>query len=96
MIARSAISRQAQRALRQSCQQSRGYAAAAASFQYQTADSNGIKIASRDIAGPVSTVALVSRAGTRYETWPGLADALDRYAFRVRRSRHKHMRCARG
>lgn len=85
MIARSAISRQAQRAVRQSWTQStRGYAAASGSFQYQTADSNGIKIASRDIAGPVSTVALVSRAGTRYETWPGLAEALDRYAFRVR------------
>ncbi|KAF2207773.1 hypothetical protein CERZMDRAFT_62517 [Cercospora zeae-maydis SCOH1-5] len=83
MIARSAISRQTQRALRQSWTQStRGYAAASASFQYQTAESNGIKIASRDIAGPVSTVALVSRAGTRYETWPGLAEALDRYAFR--------------
>jgi ubiquinol-cytochrome c reductase core subunit 2 len=86
MIARSAVSRQVQRTLRQSCQQpTRGYAAASSSFQYQSADSNGIKIASRDIAGPVSTVAIVSRAGTRYETWPGLAEALDRYAFRVRR-----------
>ncbi|KXT04761.1 hypothetical protein AC578_9745 [Pseudocercospora eumusae] len=82
MIARSAIARRAQRAVRQASQHSRGYAAAAGTFQYQHADSNGIKIASRDQAGPVSTVAIVAKAGTRYETWPGLSEALDRYAFK--------------
>lgn len=83
MIARSAISRTAQRALRQFTTQSRGYAAASGSFQYQQSDSAGIKIASRDQAGPVATVAIVAKAGTRYESWPGLSEALDRYAFKV-------------
>ncbi|CAK3878243.1 Cytochrome b-c1 complex subunit 2, mitochondrial [Lecanosticta acicola] len=85
MIARSAIQRQTQRALRQSWNQStRGYAATTSgSLQYQQGDSNGIKFASRDNAGVVSSVALVSKAGTRYQTLPGLAEALVRYAFRT-------------
>lgn len=84
MIARSAISRQAQRAARQSWQQSRNYAAATGSLAYQTGDANGIKVASRDQPGAVSTLALVTKAGTRYEPVPGLAEALQRYAFKVR------------
>lgn len=63
----------------------RNYAATSGSFAYQTADANGIKVASRDQAGPVTTVALVAKAGTRYEFVPGLAEALDRYSFKVRR-----------
>lgn len=89
MIARSAIQRQAQRALAQSWQQpARGYAAASAggSLQYQQGDSSGLKYASRDNSGAVSTVALVSKAGTRYQNRPGLTEALQRYAFRVRRA----------
>ncbi|KAK4630975.1 Cytochrome b-c1 complex subunit 2, mitochondrial [Fulvia fulva] len=82
MIARSAISRQAQRAARQSWQQSRNYAAATGSLAYQTGDANGIKVASRDQPGAVSTLALVTKAGTRYEPVPGLAEALQRYAFK--------------
>jgi ubiquinol-cytochrome c reductase core subunit 2 len=88
MLSRSAISRQAQRALR--CAQStRGYAAASGSFQYQTSDANGLKVASRDQAGPVTTLALVAKAGTRYEFVPGLAEGLERYAFKVGRARDK-------
>lgn len=87
MIARTALQRQAQRVVRQSWHQStRGYASASAgaSLQYQQGDASGLKFASRDNSGAVSTVALVSKAGTRYQTLPGLAEALDRYAFRVR------------
>ena len=80
MIARSAISRQAQRAVRQAWQQSRNYAAATGSLAYETGSANGIKVASRDQPGAVSTLALVSKAGTRYEPVPGLAEALQRYA----------------
>lgn len=88
MIARSALQRHAHRALRfSSPQATRGYASASGSLQYQQGDSNGIKFASRDNAGAVSSIALVSKAGTRYQTLPGLAEALDRYAFRVRRRR---------
>lgn len=85
MISRAAIQRQAQRALRQSWQQSaRGYASpASGSLAYQQGDANGVKYAGRDYAGPVTTLALVSKAGTRHQSLPGLAEALERYAFRV-------------
>ena len=81
MLARSAL-RTTQRVSRQ---QTRGLAApASGSFQYTTEDVNGIKTASRDIPGPVSTLALVSQAGTRFQPLPGLAEGLERYAFKVR------------
>jgi hypothetical protein len=54
------------------------------SFQYQTGEAKGIKIAAREIPGAVATVALVSHAGTRFQPLPGLAEGLDRYAFKVR------------
>lgn len=81
MLSRSAIGR----AARQSWQQQRrGLAApASGSFQYQTGEAQGVKFASRDIPGPVGTLAIVSQAGTRYQTAPGLTEALERYAFKV-------------
>lgn len=86
MISRSALGRATQRAARQSWQQPRrGLAApASGSFQYATGEANGIKIASRDIPGPVGNVALVSQAGTRFQPLPGLAEGLERFAFKVR------------
>lgn len=83
MLSRTALAR---RALRQ-CQPTnrRGLAApASGSFQYQTGDAEGIKYASRDIPGPVTSLALVSKAGTRFESLPGLAESLQRYAFKVK------------
>nr|POF11458.1 cytochrome b-c1 complex subunit 2, mitochondrial [Quercus suber] len=86
MLSRSAISRQAPRAVRRACQQPtnrRGLAApASGSFQYSIGEAQGIKVASRDIPGPVATLSIVSQAGTRYQTLPGLAAALNRYAFK--------------
>ena len=86
MLSRSALGRATQRAARQSWQQSkRGLAApASGSFQYATGEANGIKIASRDIPGAVGNVALVSQAGTRFQPLPGLAEGLERFAFKVR------------
>lgn len=87
MLSRSAIARQTQRAVRCSWQHQsrRGLAApASGSFSYETADAQGIKIASRDQAGPVSTIAIVAKAGTRYSPLPGLTEGLTRYAFKVR------------
>lgn len=88
MLSRSAIGRQAQRVARRSWQQPtnrRGLAApASGSFQYETGDAQGIKLASRDMAGPTTTLALVSKAGTRYQPLPGLTEGLERFAFRVR------------
>jgi len=89
MFPRSAVSRRAQRAVRQAWQQqSRGFAEpASGSFQYQTGEAQGIKIAARDFQGPVTSVAIVSRAGTRFQPLPGLSEALKLYAFKVRRQR---------
>jgi ubiquinol-cytochrome c reductase core subunit 2 len=66
--------------------QRRGLAApASGSFQYQAGDAAGVKFASRDYAGATTTLALVARAGTRYQPLPGLTEALQHFAFRVRR-----------
>ncbi|KAK3706506.1 ubiquinol-cytochrome c reductase core subunit 1 [Vermiconidia calcicola] len=84
MLSRAAIGRQAQRAARRSWQQqTRGLAEpASGSFQYQTGEANGVKFASRDIPGPVASLAIVAKAGTRFEPIPGLAEGLDRIAFK--------------
>lgn len=85
MVPRTALGRQAQRAARQSWQQQRrGLAApASGSFQYETGEANGIKFASRDIPGPVVTLAIVAQAGTRFQSFPGMAEGMNRYAFKV-------------
>ncbi|KAI9823328.1 MAG: ubiquinol-cytochrome c reductase core subunit 1 [Thelocarpon impressellum] len=63
--------------------QRRGFAAVASgSFQYGTGDAAGVKIASRDLTGPTTTLALVAKAGTRYQTLPGLSDGLEKFAFK--------------
>lgn len=88
MLSRSAVPQRAQRAVRQAWQQqSRGLAEpASGSFQYATGEAQGIKIAARDFQGPVASVAIVSRAGTRFQALPGLAEGLKWYAFKVRKS----------
>lgn len=92
MISRSAIGRNAQLALRgQCCAKSaplnrRGLAAVSTgstSFSYETADVGGVKVASRDVAGPTTKLAVVAKAGTRYQPLPGLTIGLEQYAFKV-------------
>jgi len=62
----------------------RGLAAAASgSFQYQTGDASGIKYASRDLSGPTTTLAVIAKAGTRFQPYPGYSDALEKFAFKV-------------
>ena len=87
MLSRSAVPRQAYRAAHQAWQcQKRGFAEpASGSFQYTTGEAQGIKFAAREFQGPVTSLALVSRAGTRFQPLPGLAEGLDRYAFKVSR-----------
>ncbi|OCK95523.1 LuxS/MPP-like metallohydrolase [Cenococcum geophilum 1.58] len=86
MLSRSSVCRGAQRAFRRQCAQPvqrRGLAApASGSFQYQIDDAKGVKFASRDLSGPTTTLALVSRAGTRYQLLPGLTEGLEKFAFR--------------
>ncbi|KAF2788906.1 LuxS/MPP-like metallohydrolase [Melanomma pulvis-pyrius CBS 109.77] len=86
MFPRSTACRGAQRALRPRAvlpPQRRGLAApASGSFQYQAGDAKGVKFASRDLAGQTTTLALVARAGTRYQPLPGLTEGLEKFAFR--------------
>jgi ubiquinol-cytochrome c reductase core subunit 2 len=95
MISRSAIGRNAQLALRRQCcvtpSNSRGLAAASSgstSFSYETADVAGIKVASRDVSGPTTKLAIIAKAGTRYQTLPGLTAGLEQFAFKVRSRYH--------
>ena len=64
--------------------QRRGLAAVASgSFSYETGSADGVKFASRDLAGPTTTLAVVAKAGTRYQALPGFADGLEKFAFKV-------------
>lgn len=90
MISRSAIGSNAQLALRrQFCvkpSNRRGLAASisgSTSFAYETSDAAGIKVASRDVAGPTTKLAVVAKAGTRYQSAPGLTSGLEQFAFKV-------------
>jgi hypothetical protein len=91
MISRTAIGRSGQVALRrQSCVKPtnrRGLAAVSTgstSFSYESADVDGVKTASRDVAGPTTKLAVVAKAGTRYQSLPGLTVGLEGFAFKVR------------
>jgi hypothetical protein len=68
-------------------------APASGSFAYQTGDAAGTKYASRDLTGPTTTLALVSKAGTRFQTLPGLTEGLEKFAFRVRNIQHCAFTC---
>jgi len=93
MLSRPAIGRQAQRVVSRQWQQPaarRGLASpASGSFQYESGNANGIKVASRDMAGPTTQLALVSQAGTRFEPLPGLTIGLEAFAFKVGHSRSR-------
>src|SRR6478735_4924377 len=87
MISRSSLARTAQQAARQSCRvQRRTYAAAASTGSYETSDASGLKIASRDSHGPTTKLAVVAKAGTRYQPLPGLTAGLAEFAFKVRKT----------
>lgn len=59
-------------------------AAASGSFSYETGDAAGVKVASRDIPGPTTHLAVVAKAGTRYEPLPGFSEGLEKFSFKVR------------
>ena len=88
MISRARLGRNAQLALRRPVAvqptNRRGLAAAASgSFSYEAGEAGGVKFASRDLAGPTTTLAVVAKAGTRYQVLPGFADGLEKFAFKV-------------
>jgi hypothetical protein len=88
MISRSAVSRAGQLALRrQSCAQaqSRGFAAAASSpAAFEPTEVSGVAVVAKDAHGPSTKLAIVAKAGTRYQPAPGLTAGLEAFAFKVR------------
>ncbi|KAH0565620.1 hypothetical protein GP486_000978 [Trichoglossum hirsutum] len=83
MISRSSIRHLTFKRCRYQPANRRGLAAAASgNFKFQTGEAAGIKIASRDLSGPTTTLALVAKAGTRYQTLPGVADGLEKFAYK--------------
>ncbi|KAH8878986.1 ubiquinol-cytochrome C reductase complex CORE protein 2 precursor [Thozetella sp. PMI_491] len=94
MLSRSALTRGSQAALRRPVGKlsQRGFAAATASgptsASYEPTSIAGVKVASRDDNGPVTRLAIVAKAGTRYEPLPGLTVGLEEFAFKntVKRS----------
>lgn len=88
MISRSALSRGSQQALRRAGAAKtvqRGFAAAASEkASYEPTTIAGLKVASRDDHGPVTRLAVVAKAGTRYEPLPGLTVGLEEFAFKAR------------
>ncbi|KAF2672038.1 LuxS/MPP-like metallohydrolase [Microthyrium microscopicum] len=65
------------------CTQRRSYAAASsASVNYEASEAAGTKLISKNIPGPTSTLALVAKAGTRYQWLPGLSEGLANFAFK--------------
>ncbi|KAL4959877.1 ubiquinol--cytochrome-c reductase subunit 2 [Aspergillus stella-maris] len=80
MLSRSAVSRNAPRALKSASR--RGMASAATpGLQYDVSESAGVKVANREPVGVTGTLALVAKAGTRYQPFPGFSDALELFAF---------------
>lgn len=90
MIPRTSISRAAQRVLRSQCSKRPSDCRTLASakspgFNYETGEVDGVKFASRDLPGPTTQLAVVARAGTRFQLYPGFAEGLEKYAFKVSR-----------
>ncbi|KAL8856433.1 MAG: hypothetical protein Q9178_007003 [Gyalolechia marmorata] len=91
MVPRASFARATQRALRPQCSRTPNNRRTLASvksagYSYETGEVNGIKFASRDIPGPTTQLALVARAGTRFQVLPGFAEGLEKFAFK---STHK-------
>ncbi|GKT86600.1 LOW QUALITY PROTEIN: cytochrome B-C1 complex subunit 2 [Colletotrichum tofieldiae] len=87
MISRPSLTRPAQQALRHSsCARTisgrRFASAAAGSGAFETSDVGGVKVAARDSQGPTTKLAIVAKAGTRYQPLPGLAAGLESFAFK--------------
>ncbi len=90
MISRSVVARGSHLAFgRQGCAvaQRRGFAAVApsgsTSSSFEAADIAGIKVASRDAHSATTKLAIVAKAGTRYQPLPGLTVGLEEFAFKV-------------
>lgn len=86
MISRSSLARGGQLALRgqSSAQfaQRRSFVASAIASSYEQTDIAGVKVASREPQGPTTRLAVIAKAGTRYQPLPGLTVGLEEFAFK--------------
>lgn len=92
MITRATLARNGQRALQwQTIKNNKRCLATAASgsFSYETGDAGGVKFASRDLPGPTTHLAVVAKAGTRYQPLPGFSEGLEKFSFKVYFSLHR-------
>lgn len=71
-------------------------ASGSTSFSYESTDVSGVKVASRDVAGPTTKLAVVAKAGTRYQLLPGLTAGLEQFAFKVRYGGRRQLGIAAG
>ncbi|TGZ85709.1 LuxS/MPP-like metallohydrolase [Ascodesmis nigricans] len=83
MFARSKIARGIPQCCTKIAPQSRGLAAQASSpFHYTVAEAGGVKTAARDDGAPTTSLAVVVRGGSRYQSAPGAAHGLAQFAFK--------------
>ncbi|ODQ53188.1 LuxS/MPP-like metallohydrolase [Saitoella complicata NRRL Y-17804] len=52
------------------------------SFSYNVADVNGLKVATRDDGLPTTALSVVIKGGSRYQSTPGVAHALEKFGFK--------------
>ena len=87
MLSRSNFTKNAPRALQLQKQCSvvgrRSMASATSGFQFNASETAGVKLANREVGGPTGSLALVAKAGARYQPLPGFSDALEQFAFKV-------------
>ncbi|KAK9467199.1 Metalloenzyme, LuxS/M16 peptidase-like protein [Lipomyces arxii] len=65
----------------------RSMASSASDLGFESTVVDGIKIAAKEVAGPITTLSFVIKAGSRYSTVPGVAHALQRFAFQNTKAR---------
>ncbi|KAL1958357.1 hypothetical protein VTO42DRAFT_4674 [Malbranchea cinnamomea] len=83
MLSRSGFGRNAAQAISRQCfGQARRGMATAKGFEYEASEAAGVKLATRDIPGPTTTLSVIAKAGSRYQPLPGFSDALAKFAFK--------------
>jgi ubiquinol-cytochrome c reductase core subunit 2 len=60
---------------------------------FEATEIAGLKVASKDAGGPTTRLAIVAKAGTRYQPLPGLTVGLEGFAFKVRLELGWKLRC---
>ncbi|EPS43023.1 hypothetical protein H072_2991 [Dactylellina haptotyla CBS 200.50] len=56
--------------------------ATTAPFTYEVSDATGTKVVSKDTGSPTASLAVVIKAGSRYQPLPGISHALEHFAFK--------------